>query len=116
MNAAPPFGPPTADPFARLVRELGELGFERCPPAQCPPGHTRYTATDCPVAVMVAPNDNPPHVLLYPAAPGDEGWRVRLDAALPEPTQILILYAVLNGDPQQAWHAAAMALRLDPPT
>src|SRR5256885_13631965 len=56
-------------PFAELVAELGELGFEPQPrPALA--GQVVYTATDSPVTITVVTDPTHPHVRAEGAAGG----------------------------------------------
>ncbi|HZN70675.1 MAG TPA: hypothetical protein VFC00_03170 [Micromonosporaceae bacterium] len=102
-----------AGPFARLVGELSELGYEPSPDPTT--GATVYTATDSRVVVCIDHGPDNPHVCL---SSNDDSpkWSVHWTAGTPTATQLLMLYAVLNLDPAEAITAAASALGLPQPT
>jgi hypothetical protein len=118
MNAVPvqdaDADPPDSEPFARLIRELHDLGFE---PAltEDATADTVYTATDSCVAVtIVRRRTRPPHVRVTTGHPGAEAL-LTWTAATPHPTQLICLYAALNDDPVAAIEAAAAAIGIDAP-
>src|SRR5205814_3622739 len=96
-------------PFAELVAELGELGFEPQPrPAL--PGQVVYTATDSPVAITMptstvasdtavtdttATDVDIVHVHAE-GAPDGHPWRMEWTATTPIHVQLIALYAILN--------------------
>ncbi len=80
-------------PFARLVAELAELGYE---PDDLS-GAVTYTATDGNAIVQVHRSAEPPRAVLAGASSdGATDWEITLTAATPPATQLLILYAALN--------------------
>jgi hypothetical protein len=99
-------------PFAGLVAELGELGFEASL-RPVDPGRVVYTATDSPVTVTLVA-DPSPYVRAYHPANG-RSWYVTWGADTPLHVQLIALYAVLNDDPTTALGAAAASLGAAPP-
>src|SRR5436305_465073 len=79
-------------PFAGLVAELGELGFEpSLRPVQ--PGHVVYAATDSPVTVTLLTEPGSSHVQVdSPAA--SQPWYVAWSDGTPLHVQLIALYAV----------------------
>jgi hypothetical protein len=105
--------PTTVPPFADIVAELSELGFEPSPrPVE--PGRVLYTATDSPVTVTLAPGPGCPHVHIDCPADGQH-WYLSWAAGTPWHVQLIALYGVLNDDPTAALGAAAASLRAAPP-
>jgi len=100
-------------PFAELVAELGELGFEPQPrPAL--PGQVVYTATDSPVTIAVVTDPAYPHVRVE-SATGGHRWHLDWTVHTPVHVQLIALYAILNHTPVAALSAAAAALATTPP-
>ena len=100
-------------PFAELVAELGELGFEPQPrPAL--PGQVVYTATDSPVTIAVVTDPAYPHVRVE-SATGGYRWHLDWSTGTPGHVQLIALYAILNHTPAAALSAAAAALATTPP-
>jgi len=100
----------TADgPFARLIAELAELGYE----PDDSPDLVTYTATDGDTAVLMYLSTEPPQAVLTGTNSDDTDWQVAVTAATPPTTQLLILYAALNTtNARVAVTAAATALGL----
>ena len=123
-----PLSPQPADdaPFARLIHELQELGFEQVA-VSTPPSPVVYAATDSPA--LVAVNDQPGHqhtgVLVGVDPPdglpnhesnaADPSWRLTWTVGTPHVAQLIALYATLNTDPAAAIEAAAAAIGLASP-
>jgi hypothetical protein len=123
-----PLSPQPADdpPFARLIHELQELGFEQVA-VSTPPGPVVYAATDSPA--LVAVNDQPGHqhtrVMVgvdppygrpnHGAHGADPSWQVTWTVGTPHVAQLIALYAALNTDPGAAIEAAAAAIGLASP-
>lgn len=105
---------PTSDgaadaPFARLIAELAELGYE---PDDMPDAVT-YTATDGNAAVELYPAEPPRAVLASTSSDPAAGWEITFTAATPPATQLVILYAALNtSNASDAITAATAALGL----
>ncbi len=130
MTATPtgPLSPQPADhaPFARLIHELQELGFEQVA-VSTPPGPLAYAATDSPalVAVNNQPGQqhtrvlvgvHPPHGRRSDGSHGaDPSWQLAWTVGTPHVTQLIALYAALNTDPTAAIEAAAAAIGLASP-
>jgi hypothetical protein len=105
--------PGTPAPFAELVAELGELGFEPQPrPAL--PGQVVYTATDSPVTIAVVTDPAYPQVRVA-SATGGHRWHLDWSTGTPVHVQLIALYAILNHTPAAALSAAAAALATTPP-
>jgi hypothetical protein len=102
--------PPDDAPFARLVQELDELAYE---PSGTGDDTITYTTTDGPIQVVVCLHVQPAVCTL--TMPGTDGWEVTVTATTPDPVQLMMLYAVMNGhgDPATAVQIAATALGLD---
>jgi hypothetical protein len=100
-------------PFAELVAELGELGFEPQPrPAL--PGQVVYAATDSPVTIAVVTDPTYPHVRAEGAA-GGHRWHLDWTTGTPVHVQLIALYAILNHTPAAALSAATAAFGTAPP-
>ncbi len=100
---------PDPGPFARLTDELAELGFDGA--VNDLTGFTTFTATDSPVRVALDDSGRPSRAVFVRDCGGEEGWEITFTAAMPEPAQLVVLYAALNADdPATATRAAAAAL------
>src|SRR5213083_1991734 len=86
--------PPDPQPFARLVRELHDLGFEAAF-TEDTAADTVYAATDSAAAVTIVHHTRPPHVRLS-TGPADAQALLTWTAATPHSTQLICLYAALN--------------------
>jgi hypothetical protein len=108
MHLHPGGPPPDAAAFARLVQELDELAYE--PSRDGDADTITYTTTDGPLRVVI----RPPTVCAL-TMPGTDGWEITVTATTPDPIQLMVLYAVLNGhgDPATAVQIAAAALGVD---
>jgi hypothetical protein len=105
--------PATPAPFADLVAELGELGFEP-QPGPAIPGQVVYAATDSPVTITVVTHPTHPHLRAESAADG-HAWHLDWTNHTPVHVQLIALYAILNHTPAAALSAAAAALGTTPP-
>jgi hypothetical protein len=105
--------PATPAPFADLVAELDELGFEPQPRPGVS-GQVVYAATDSPVTIAVVTDPTHPHVRAEGAA-DDHGWHLDWTTGTPVHVQLIALYAILNHTPAAALSAAAAALGTTPP-
>jgi len=103
-------GPP---PFARLIRELAELGFEETI-FDAGTTDTVYTATDSAVAVTLDVVADPPRACIE-RTDGRVRSGISIDATVADATQLIVLYAAINDDPTQALEGAATALGVEPP-
>jgi len=104
--------PAVLAPFAGLVAELGELGFEPSP-VQVEPGRVVYTATDSPVTITLLTDPGSAHVRSESPADG-QPWYVVWTEGTALHVQLIVLYAVLNHDPMAALSAAAASLATTP--
>ncbi len=114
VNRPQPPGPTDHGPFARLIGEIHELGFEHSPTASRPHRGV-YAATDSPITLTVVTEAPDPHVEVRGShtAPG---WLLYWTPATPALVELIALYAVLNDDPTAAIHAARAALAAEPPS
>jgi hypothetical protein len=82
--------PATPAPFADLVAELGELGFEP-QPGPAIPGQVVYAATDSPVTITVVTHPTHPHLRAESAADG-HAWHLDWTNHTPVHVQLIALY------------------------
>jgi hypothetical protein len=110
-----PTDPDPPDPFAGLIRELRDLGFEE---AFTEPDTTDtvYAATDSRVAVTVVNHTRPPCVRVVGGRDSACEWVLTWTANVAHPTQLICLYAALNDDPTAAIEAAAASIGVQAPT
>jgi len=84
-------------PFAALVAELAELGFDTEPHAS--PGPRQFAAPDSTLTVTVDDSQRPPRAVLT-SGENEPAWEITLRGEVPDAAQLVTLYAALH--PQDA--------------